>query len=101
MSTNSMVITPGLASAAKRRTRRLTLHYGYVFPAVVMFVLFVAYPIVWVIFQSLLGSSSSHRNDFVGLNHYWQLFQDPVFWQVLLNMFIWGLITVPVQMVIG
>jgi raffinose/stachyose/melibiose transport system permease protein len=101
MPTKSMVTTPGHASAAKRHKRRLTLHYGYVVPAVVMFVLFVAYPILWVIGESLRGSSSSHRSDFVGLNHYWQLFQDPVFWQVLLNMFLWGLITIPVQMVVG
>jgi raffinose/stachyose/melibiose transport system permease protein len=94
-------VAPGTARAAKRRARWLPFPYLYVVPAVAMFVLFVAYPILWVIGKSLHGSGSSHPNAFVGLNHYWQLFQDPVFWRVLLNMFLWGLITIPVQMVIG
>ncbi len=38
---------------------------------------------------------------FVGLDQYVRAFSDPVFWRVLLNMFLWGAITIPVQMVIG
>jgi raffinose/stachyose/melibiose transport system permease protein len=88
-------------TSARRRTRRLALHYAYVLPAVLMFVVFVIYPILWVISESLHGNGNSHPAGFVGLDHYWQLFQDPVFWRVLLNMFLWGLITIPVQMLIG
>jgi raffinose/stachyose/melibiose transport system permease protein len=75
--------------------------YLYVLPAVLLFVLFVAYPILWVICESLYGAGASHPAGFVGLNHYWQAFQDPVFWRVLLNMFLWGAITIPVQMLVG
>jgi ABC-type sugar transport system permease subunit len=75
--------------------------YLYVLPAVLLFVLFVAYPILWVICESLYGAGASHPGGFVGLNHYWQAFQDPVFWRVLLNMFLWGAITIPVQMLVG
>jgi raffinose/stachyose/melibiose transport system permease protein len=75
--------------------------YVYVLPAVLLFVLFVAYPILWVICESLYGAGASHPGGFVGLDHYWQAFQDPVFWRVLLNMFLWGAITIPVQMVLG
>jgi raffinose/stachyose/melibiose transport system permease protein len=75
--------------------------YLYVLPAVLLFVLFVAYPILWVICESLYGSGASHPGGFAGLSHYWQAFQDPVFWRVLLNMFLWGAITIPVQMVLG
>ena len=85
----------------KRRTRRPALHYLYVLPAVFMFVIFVAYPILWVIDESLHGQGGLHPAAFVGLSHYRQLFQDPVFWRALFNMFLWGLITIPVQMVIG
>jgi raffinose/stachyose/melibiose transport system permease protein len=93
---------PGSGTTVKRRrTQRPALHYFYVLPAVLMFVVFVVYPILWVISESLHGRGSSHPAAFVGLEHYWQLFRDPVFWRVLLNMFLWGLITIPVQMVIG
>lgn len=85
-----------------RRTRRCkSLHYVYVLPAVLMFVVFVAYPILWVISESLYGSGASHPAGFVGLDHYWQAFHDPVFWRVVLNMFLWGAITIPVQMMVG
>ncbi|MBV8813294.1 MAG: sugar ABC transporter permease [Verrucomicrobia bacterium] len=66
-----------------------------------MFLVFIVYPILWVISGSLRGNGSLHPTAFVGLDHYRQVFQDPVFWRVLLNMFLWGLITIPVQMVIG
>jgi raffinose/stachyose/melibiose transport system permease protein len=99
----SMTVTTrsGNGTRVNRRQRSLTLNYLYVLPAVLMFVLFVAYPILWVITESLYGKGSSHPADFVGLEHYWQLFRDRVFWRVLGNMFLWGLITIPVQMVLG
>ncbi len=75
--------------------------YLYVLPAVLLFVLFVAYPILWVICESLYGAGASHPGGFVGLNHYWQAFQDPVFWRGLLKMSLWGAITIPVQMLVG
>jgi raffinose/stachyose/melibiose transport system permease protein len=87
--------------SAGRRTRRLTLQYAFVLPAVLMFLVFIVYPILWVILESLHGKGTSSPVAFVGLDHYWQLFQDLVFWRVLVNMFLWGLITIPVQMIIG
>jgi raffinose/stachyose/melibiose transport system permease protein len=95
------VTMPDNRASVRRRTQRLASHYAYVLPAVLMFVVFVVYPILWVISESLHGNGNLHPAAFVGLDHYSQLFQDPVFWRVLLNMFLWGLITIPVQMVIG
>jgi raffinose/stachyose/melibiose transport system permease protein len=93
--------TANFRASTSRRPRRVVFQYVYVFPAVLMFVVFVVYPILWVISESLHGNGNLHPNAFVGLDHYRQVFQDPVFWRVLLNMFLWGLITIPVQMVIG
>src|SRR6266481_5547784 len=84
-----------------KNRRRTAGSYLYVLPAVVLFVVFVAYPILWVISESLYGKDASHPSGFAGLNHYWQVFQDPVFWRVLLNMFLWAAITIPVQMIVG
>ncbi|MBV9392394.1 MAG: sugar ABC transporter permease, partial [Verrucomicrobia bacterium] len=85
----------------KRRAQSRTFYYVYVLPAVLMFVVFVAYPILWVISESLHGTGSAHATAFVGLDRYRHLFRDPVFWRVLVNMFLWGLITIPIQMVFG
>jgi multiple sugar transport system permease protein/raffinose/stachyose/melibiose transport system permease protein len=75
--------------------------YTYVLPAVLMFVAFVAYPILWVIVESLYGVNGSLGSKFVGLAQYLRALGDPVFWRVLCNMFLWGAITIPVQMLIG
>jgi raffinose/stachyose/melibiose transport system permease protein len=72
--------------------------YLYVLPATVMFVGLVAYPILWVIGESFRGASGKN---FVGFDQYLRAFTDPVFWRVLRNMFYWGAITVPVQMLLG
>ena len=72
--------------------------YLYVLPATLMFVGLVAYPILWVIGESFRGASGK---GFVGFSQYVRAFSDPVFWRVLLNMFYWGAITIPVQMVLG
>jgi raffinose/stachyose/melibiose transport system permease protein len=72
--------------------------YLYVLPATLMFVGLVAYPILWVIGESFRGANGK---GFVGFSQYVRAFSDPVFWRVLCNMFYWGAITIPVQMVLG
>jgi raffinose/stachyose/melibiose transport system permease protein len=72
--------------------------YLYVLPATLMFVGLVAYPILWVIGESFRGANGKV---FVGFDQYLRAFTDPVFWRVLRNMFYWGAITVPVQMLLG
>src|ERR1700733_524982 len=86
--------------ARPRRPRSLVdrFQYLYVLPATVMFVGLVAYPILWVIGESFRGPSGK---SFVGFDQYLRAFTDPVFWRVLRNMFYWGAITVPVQMLLG
>jgi raffinose/stachyose/melibiose transport system permease protein len=75
--------------------------YLYILPAVVFFVAFVAYPIFWVLIESFYGRNGTHAPELVGVDQYLRALGDPVFWHVLGNMFLWGLITIPVQMFIG
>jgi raffinose/stachyose/melibiose transport system permease protein len=72
--------------------------YLYVLPATMMFVGLVAYPILWVVGESFRGANGK---SFVGFGQYMRAFSDPVFWRVLRNMFYWGAITIPVQMLLG
>jgi len=66
-----------------------------------LFVGFVAYPILWVIDKSLLRQASDSSSAFVGLANYAEVFHDPVFWQAAGNMALWAAITIPVQMLVG
>ncbi|SDX79155.1 carbohydrate ABC transporter membrane protein 1, CUT1 family [Ruegeria halocynthiae] len=79
---------------------RLT-NFAFVLPAVVLFVVFIAYPILWVAQNSLLSAGSEGGTRYAGLTHYIDILSNPTFWTVVRNMFLWGVITIPVQMVIG
>jgi raffinose/stachyose/melibiose transport system permease protein len=90
------------ASPTRSRRRDLAGHGTYLFllPAVLLFVLFIAYPILWVIGQSTLARAGDGLH-FVGLAQYREVLATPVFWTVVVNMVLWGAITIPVQMLIG
>ena len=69
-------------------------------PATLLFVVFIAYPILWVAGQSFYVGTSGGAA-FAGLANYITVLGDPTFWTVVANMFLWGVITIPVQMLIG
>jgi raffinose/stachyose/melibiose transport system permease protein len=94
-------------AAAEREREKLPARHGslvdrfpylYVLPATMMFVGLVAYPILWVVGESFRGANGK---GFAAFEQYVRAFSDPVFWRVLCNMFYWGAITIPFQMVLG
>lgn len=103
MSVTASGSVSGSSGPAARHYRRFAGPSTYLFllPAVALFVVFIAYPIVWVLGESLFSQDRSGANTFVGLNTYLSVLADPVFWIVVRNMTVWALITIPVQMIIG
>ena len=83
-----------------RRQRQWRL-YLFALPATLLFVVFIAYPIVWVVEQSFFARARDGTEPFVGLSTYASTLADPVFWTVVRNMVLWGAITIPVQMIVG
>lgn len=90
------------AAIALRRSRSFnpTL-YAFALPATLLFVVFIAYPIVWVAGQSVYTKSNAAEAIFAGLGNYRSVLTDPTFWIVVRNMALWGVITIPVQMLVG
>ena len=87
----------------KRRSRvdeDATL-YLFALPATLLFVVFIAYPILWVAGQSLYSARRMAAHVLSGLSNYRAVLVDPTFWIVVRNMVLWGVITIPVQMLIG
>ena len=84
-----------LAPAGKRR-RGVHGLYLFALPALLLFVVFIAYPILWVAGQSLYTGKA-----WAGVDNYRAVLADPTFWIVVRNMALWGVITIPVQMLIG
>lgn len=72
--------------------------YFFVLPAVLLFAVFVAYPVVWIVTQSLLQGGKGAG---VTLGNYGRILGDPIFWTAAINMALWGIITIPVQMLVG
>ncbi len=89
----------GLPLRQPRRRGRML--YLYEIPALAFFTVFVGYPILWVLYTSGFASTLHGATYWVGLGNYAALVRDPTFWMTLTNMGLWGLITIPVQMVIG
>jgi len=94
---------PAPAAARPRRRRVSLTPYLFLLPGVVLFGLFILYPIVqaaqmsfydWNILQ---GAAS----DFIGLDNYVRAFHDDRFWLSLANSGIYMLLTVPPQIVLG
>lgn len=100
VSAASIDATAGARSRRGRGGRPGGAAYAFILPAVVLFVVFVAYPILWVLNKSLLDAGPDGEQ-LVWLDNYAELMTDPIFWTVIRNMALWGLITIPVQMLIG
>src|SRR4029450_11951191 len=62
-------------------------------PGVLFLLAFVAYPFFSGIYLSLQARRGAQPGSFVGLANFVALFQDPVFWQVTSNTFIYTVVT--------
>jgi raffinose/stachyose/melibiose transport system permease protein len=87
--------------ASRRPARGRLLSYGFVLPAAMLFIIFIAYPILWVIGQSFHAKNATGVLALSGFANYASVLMDPTFWVVVRNMALWAIITIPVQMLIG
>ncbi|MCR6108060.1 sugar ABC transporter permease [Salipaludibacillus agaradhaerens] len=74
--------------------------YFFIAPAVILFLLFTAYPIIaslYLSFQRYEGGSYS----FVGLANYSRLMGDSIFWTALSNTFIIFIFQVPIMLILA
>lgn len=74
--------------------------YYFIAPAVVLFLLFTAYPIIaslYLSFQTYEGGSYS----FAGLSNYTRLLNDSIFWTALSNTFIIFIFQVPIMLILA
>ena len=70
-------------------------------PGVLFLVAFVAYPFFYGIFLSLQDRRVASSGTFVGLANFVALTQDPVFWQVTRNTFVYTIVATLLKMVGG
>jgi sn-glycerol 3-phosphate transport system permease protein len=81
-----------------QKTSRSVYAWLLLLPASVLMVAFTHYPIVSSIFSSFFSTPRQGRpSRFAGLDNYAYMANDPVFWQVLKNNFIYAFGTIPVS----
>jgi raffinose/stachyose/melibiose transport system permease protein len=74
---------------------------AFLLPTLLLFAVFVLYPIVFDVQASTLRWDGVNAGQFVGVDNYRQLFADPVFYTTLVNSAWWILLTIVPQAVIG
>lgn len=80
----------------KTRKKLNLFPYGMLLPTIVIFAVFMIYPIIYSFFLSFMEFSRGSYS-FVGLKNYIELFRDPVFYKALFNTFFYLIIQVPVM----
>jgi len=85
------------------RTQKLVIPYLFLLPAILLFLVFMVYPLLKGFQISFLHFSivPTRPSTFVGLKNYIEAFHDPLVWTALKNTLIYTVITVPGQMILA
>jgi multiple sugar transport system permease protein len=105
-------MTTTIATAATKPARKVTsdrtraenrLGWKLVAPAVVMMLLVTAYPMFKALYLSLFQYRLTAPDDreFIGLQNYWTVLSDSLWWQTVWNTIFIMVVTVGVELVIG
>jgi multiple sugar transport system permease protein len=88
---------------SNRRTQHILTAYLFLFPGLILFSVFLIYPILKAFQMSFYEWSimPGMPNEFLGLENYTRAFQDPVVKLALKNTILYTLITVPGQMILA
>lgn len=96
-------LDPGVLrpSRGPRALRTLT-NFLYILPALLLFVIFVLYPVIYIVQASLLDWNGISQGTFIGLDNYVKLFtNDRAFALSIRNSIYWIFLTIFPQMFLG
>jgi multiple sugar transport system permease protein len=92
-------------SLARRRTRVAAREqraaYLFLSPWIIGVVCFIAGPVITSIVLSLTDYSIAFKTHWIGLQNYWTMIHDPIFWQSLKITLTYVLMSVPLYLVAG
>jgi multiple sugar transport system permease protein len=75
--------------------------YVFLLPFLVSFIAFTLVPLAYAIYESLFRTPLIGSEKFVGLSNYAQVFHDSQFWTGVLRLFIFGIIQIPIMLIIA
>jgi multiple sugar transport system permease protein len=83
-------------------TTESKLAYLLLFPALAVLLLFMLYPIAYVLMMAFFKTNKLGRIvDFIGFGNFWFLFQNKTFWEVTLRSIVWTVLAVSGKTVMG
>jgi multiple sugar transport system permease protein len=85
----------------KYQTGEIIAAYGFLSPAIALYLLFVFVPIVWVVYLSFMRYDIITPARFLGLRNWQRLFTDTRMWLTLKNTALFVLLLVPMHTVMG
>lgn len=75
--------------------------YLFILPAMFFFCLYILYPIIFVVKNSMFNWATLSKMTFVGIDNFFKLLNDSTFLLTIKNSLMWIAITVPVQACLG
>ncbi|NUP01729.1 MAG: sugar ABC transporter permease [Nonomuraea sp.] len=90
-----------LLALGGRRRREAAAGLLFAGPAIVIFAVFMFWPLVKVLWISFQKTSGFGISKWIGLRNYQDILADPVFWRALLNTALYTAISVPLCLVAG
>lgn len=83
------------------RNQRSVVPYVFIAPNLLVFTVFMFYPILYAFYISFHSWSLIEVPEYIGLDNYVQLADDPLFWQALWNTVVYAAGTVPSSIALG
>lgn len=90
-----------MSGSLRYSTRQKLWGYAFLFPALVLFMLVIGYPLVKLFSLSLYESGLFTGTQFVGLRNYQEMLKEPRFWTSMRITFTWTVIVVPLTLTLG
>lgn len=94
-----------MTSLAKRKLKKDITGYLFCAPLLILFSVFMIYPMFSGVYQSFTNYNLLFKYDFIGLDNYKTLFTTSVFRQEFFNsllyVLLWGVISVPIGIFVG
>lgn len=80
---------------------RALLGVAFVSPAVLLLVIFLAYPLILGIWLGFTNTLVGQKGEFIGLANYISLLQDKLFWKVTYFTFLYTIVAVLFKLILG
>src|SRR5581483_2755895 len=85
----------------QKRTRRTLAAYLFITPSFLGVLIFIAFPVLFALYMSLTQWDGITDPQFVVLQNFVSIFQDPIFWITMRNTLIYTAVTVPVGILLS